>query len=52
MYYVKYLTVGFSVDLPARRNNPAPYSPARFQQFSIIERFCVESNKHRDRGAL
>ena len=32
-------------------NNPVPASTARFQQFRVIERFCVEgSNKRSDHG--
>jgi len=51
--FVKYLTVSFSVGLPAKINNPVPASQVRFQQFRIIERYCVEdSNKRSDRGAL
>ena len=31
--------------------NPVPTSQVRFQQFRVIERFCVEgSNKRSDRG--
>jgi len=43
--------VGISVVLPVAVNNPLPASQARFQQFRVIERFCVEgSNKLSDRG--
>jgi len=54
MCFVKYLTVTFSVCLPAKTNNPVPVCQAqvRFQQFRVIERFYVESNKRSDRGAL
>jgi len=39
--------------LPAKIDNLIPASQARFQQFSAIERFCVEgSNKCSDRGTL
>jgi len=48
-----YLTMTFPYGLPAKINNPVPASQARFEQFRVIERFCVESsNKHSDRGAL
>jgi len=51
MCCVTYLTVTFSVGLPAKINKPVPASQARFQQLRIIERFCVEgSNKRSDRG--
>jgi len=33
----------FSVYLPAKINNPAPAIQARFQQFRVTERFCVEA---------
>jgi len=43
----------FSVDLPAKINNPVPAIQVRFQQFGVTERFGVEgSNKRSDRGAL
>jgi len=43
----------FPVVLPAKIDNPVPTSQVRFQQFRVIERFCVEgSNKPSDRGAL
>ena len=43
--------VAISVGLPVAVNNPVPASQVRFQQFRVIERFCVEgSNKHSDRG--
>jgi len=43
----------FPVDLPAKIDNTVPASHVRFQQFHVIERFCVEgSNKHSDRRAL
>jgi len=39
--------------LLAKIDNPFPASQVRFQQFRVIERFCVEgSNKRSDRGAL
>ena len=41
----------FSVDLPAKINNPVPSIQVRFQQFRVTERFCVEgSNKRSDCG--
>jgi len=47
------LTVAFSVDLPVEIDNPVPASQVPFQQFRVIERFCVEvSNKRSDRAAL
>jgi len=47
------LTVAFSAGLPEEINNPVSASQVRFQQFRVIERFCVEgSNKRSDRGAL
>jgi len=53
MCFVKYLTVTFSIRLPGKINNPVPVSQVRFQQFRVIERFCVEgSNKRSDRGEL
>jgi len=53
MCCVKYLTMTFPVDLPAKIDNPAPASQVRFQQFRVIERLCVEgSNKRSNRGAL
>jgi len=53
MCCVKYLTMTFPVGLPAKMHNPVPASQVRFQQFSVIERFCVEgNNKRSDRGAL
>jgi len=43
----------FPVGLPAKIDNPVPANQVRFQQFRVIERFCVEgSNKRSDRGAL
>ena len=43
--------VAISVGLPVAVNNPVPASQAQFQQFRVIERFCVEgSNKRSDRG--
>ena len=43
--------VAFSGGLPVEVNNPVPASTARFQQFRVIERFCVEgSNKRSDHG--
>jgi len=43
--------VAISVGLPVSVNNPVRASQVRFQQFHVIERFCVEgSNKHSDRG--
>jgi len=45
--------MAFPLDLPAKVDNPVPASQVRFQQFRVIERFCVEgSNKRSDRGAL
>ena len=53
MCFVKYLTKTFSIDLPARINNPVPASQVRFQQFRVTDRFWVEgSNKRSDLGAL
>jgi len=47
----KFSIVGISVGLLVAVNNPVPASHARFQQFRVIERFCVEgSNKRSDRG--
>ena len=43
--------VGISAGLPVVVNNPVPASQVRFQQFRVIERFCVEgSNKRTDHG--
>jgi len=53
MYFVKYLTVTFSVGSSVKINNRVPASQARFPQFRGIERFCVEgSNQPSDRGPL
>jgi len=42
-----------SIGLPAKINNSVPASQVLFQQFRVIEHFCVEcSNKRSDRGAL
>jgi len=50
MRFDKYLTVTFSVGLPAKMNNHVPASPVRFQHFRVIERFrVVSSNKRSDR---
>jgi len=50
MSFVKYLTVMFSIGLPAKINDPFPASSVRFQQFRVIERFCAKgSNKGSDR---
>jgi len=47
MCCIKYLTVTF----PAKIDNPVPASQVRFQQFRVIERFCVEgNNKSSDHG--
>jgi len=51
MFFVKYLTVTFSVGLPTQINSPAPSSRIRFQQFRVIERF-EGSNKRSDCGKL
>jgi len=38
---------------PAKINNLVPASQARFPQFRVIKRFCIEgSNKRSDHGAL
>jgi len=43
--------VGILVGLPVAVYNPVPASQVRFQQFRVIERFCVEgSNKCSDGG--
>ena len=43
--------VGISVGLPVAVNNPIPASQVPFQQFCVIEHFCVKgSNKRSDRG--
>jgi len=43
----------FPIGLPAKIDNPVPTSQVCFQQFRVIERFCVEgSNKRSDRGEL
>jgi len=53
MCCVKYLTMTFPVGFSAKIYNPVPVSQVRFQQFRVIERFCVEgSNKRSDRGTL
>jgi len=53
MCFVKYLTMTFPVGLPAKIDNPVPSSQVQFQQFCVIERFCVEgSNNRSDREAL
>jgi len=41
--------VGISVCLPVAVNNPVPASQVGFQQFRVLERFCVEG-KRSDRG--
>jgi len=53
MCFVKFFNCGdFSwFGLPLAVNNPVPASQVRFQQFRVIEGFCVEgSNKRSDRG--
>jgi len=46
MYFVKFFNCGDLVGLPVAVNNPVPGSQVRFQQFRVIERFCIEgSNK-------
>jgi len=53
MCFVKYLTKTFSVDLPAKNENPVPAIQVRFKQLRVTEGFCMEgSNKRSDRGAL
>jgi len=53
MCFVKNLTVTFLVGSPVKINNRVPVSQARFPQFRVIERFCVESSiKRSDHGAL
>ena len=53
MYFFKYLSVTFSVGSPAKIHNPVPARQIRFQQFRVIERFCVEDrNKRNNRGEL
>jgi len=43
--------VGILVGLPVAVHNPVPASQVGFQQFRVIEHFCVESsNKRSDRG--
>jgi len=42
---IKYLTLTFSAGLPAKFNNSVPASQVRFQQFPVIDRFCVEGSK-------
>jgi len=43
--------VAISVGLPVAVNNPVPASQVGFQQFSAIQRICVEgSNKRSDGG--
>ena len=37
-----FFSVTFSVGLPAKVNNPVPTSQAPFQQFRVIELFCVK----------
>jgi len=45
------LITAISVGLPVAVNNPVLASQVGFQQFRVIERFCVEgSNKRSDRG--
>jgi len=43
MFFVKYLTVAFSVDFLAKIHNPFPASQERFQQFRVIELFSTSS---------
>ena len=39
--------------MPAKIDDPGPASQLQFQQFRVIERFCVEgSNKRSDRVVL
>ena len=45
MCFVKYLTLTFSVGLPAKMNYLVPASQqVRFQPLRVIENFCVESS--------
>jgi len=53
MFFVKYLTVTFSLGLPAKIENLLPARQVRFHQFHVVERVCVEgSNNRSDREAL
>jgi len=53
MCFVKYLTMTFSVGLPAKIDNPVPASLGRFQRFRAIHRFFGEgNNKRSNREAL
>jgi len=53
MSLFKYLTATFSLSLPVEIKNPVPASQARFSQFHVTERFCVEGNSKRsDRRVL
>jgi len=37
----------------SKTDDPIPASQVQFQQFRVIERFCIEgSNKRSDRGTL
>jgi len=47
MRFVKNLTATFLVASPVEINDRVPASQARFPQFSVIERFCVESSNKR-----
>ena len=43
--------MAISVGLPVAINNPVSASQVGYQQFSAVERFCVEgNNKRSDRG--
>ena len=44
MCLIKYLTVTFSVGSIVEIENPAPASQARFPQFRVNGRFCVEGS--------
>jgi len=53
MCFVKFLTVTFSIGLPAKIYNPVPASQVQFSEFRVIERLCVEGrNKCSDRRQL
>jgi len=51
-HFIKYLSNTFLAGSPVEINNCVPTSQARYPQFRVTERFCVESsNKRSDRGA-
>jgi len=52
MCFVKYLTVAFSVGLPAKINNLVTASQAQFQQFRVIKHLYVRRQKQEQQRTL